>query len=333
MKRNIAFAIALALILGGAVMQASAQPTATFDEFKTAFVDFSDALAGTLNLNSTIGNTWSDGWIGGFPHFGAGLALGYTFAGKDASQALVSAIGQTLPSELENLGVPIPAVAATAKIGLPFLPVDVGLKAGIIPQSVGDKLEGLYGVKTDYKNVGISLRGALVKEKLILPEISLGVSGNYLTGKVSAPVGSSQQLTVPTGESLTFTQPNVALEWETKTLDLNLQVSKKILLILTPYAGVGYTIGSSDVKGGLQSSYVYNDGGTGTTEADFLAALESQGYDVSSTGFLYSTTSKEPTFRIYGGLSLNILVALDLQMMYVPATKNLGGSLTARIQL
>lgn len=327
MKRNIAFAIALALLIGGAAMPAVAQ-TATFDEFKTAFVDFSDALAGTLNLNSTIGNSWSDGWIGGFPHFGAGLALGSTFAGKDASQALLSAIGQTLPSELENLGVPIPAVAATAKIGLPFLPVDVGLKAGIIPQSVGDKLEGLYGVKTDYKNVGISLRGALVKEKLLIPEISLGVSGNYLTGKVSAPVGTSQIITDGTN-TLTFSQPNLALEWATKTLDINAQISKKILLILTPYAGVGYTIGSSEVKGGLDSQMVY----TGPDEAAFIAALESQGYDVSSTGFLYSTTSKEPTFRVYGGLSLNILVALDLQMMYVPATKNLGGSLTARIQL
>lgn len=329
MKRKIAFAIVIALIFGGAAMPAIAQPTASFEQFKTAFVDFSDALAGTLNLNSTIGNTWSDGWIGGFPHFGAGLALGSTFAGKDASQALVSAIGQTLPSELENLGVPIPAVAATAKIGLPFLPVDVGLKAGIIPQSVGDKLEGLYGVKTEYKNVGISLRGALVKEKLILPEISLGVSGNYLTGKVSAPVGSDQELTIPTsGNPVIFNQPMLDLEWTTKTLDFTAQVSKKILLILTPYIGAGYTIGTSDVSGGL----------TATVDDSALVAsdytwLSDNGIVLSDQGFLYSTTSKDPTFRIYGGLSLNILVALDLQMMYVPATKNLGGSLTARIQL
>ena len=319
MKRNIAFAIVIALILGGVAMPAVAQ-TATFDEFKTAFVDFSDALAGTLNLNSTIGNTWSDGWIGGFPHFGAGLALGSTFAGKDASQALVSAIGQTQPSELENLGVPIPAVAATAKIGLPFLPVDVGLKAGIIPQSVGDKLEGLYGVKTDYKNVGISLRGAVLKEKLILPEIALGLSANYLSGSVAAPIGSSQ-----TVGTVTFSQPMLDLAWTTKTLDLTAQVSKKLLLILTPYAGVGYTLGSSEVKGGVSSETNLNAGQ--------ISDLEAAGFEVGDTGFLYSTTSKEPTFRIYGGLSLNILVALDLQMMYVPATKNLGGSLTARIQL
>ena len=319
MKRNIAFAIVIALILGGVAMPAVAQ-TATFDEFKTAFVDFSDALAGTLNLNSTIGNTWSDGWIGGFPHFGAGLALGSTFAGKDASQALVSAIGQTQPSELENLGVPIPAVAATAQIGLPFLPVDVGLKAGIIPQSVGDKLEGLYGVKTDYKNVGISLRGAVLKEKLILPEIALGLSANYLSGSVAAPIGSSQ-----TVGTVTFSQPMLDLAWTTKTLDLTAQVSKKLLLILTPYAGVGYTLGSSEVKGGVSSETNLNAGQ--------ISDLEAAGFEVGDTGFLYSTTSKEPTFRIYGGLSLNILVALDLQMMYVPATKNLGGSLTARIQL
>jgi len=331
MKRKIAFAIVIALIFGGAAMPAAAQTeTVDISDFKVAFEEFSDALAGTLNLNSTIGNTWSDGWIGGFPHFGAGLALGSTFAGKDASQALITAIGQNLPSELENLGVPIPAVAATAKIGLPFLPVDVGLKAGIIPQSVGDKLEGLYGVKTEYKNVGISLRGALVKEKLILPEISLGVSGNYLTGRVAAPVGDSQEITLPSMAPVIYSQPTLALEWETKTIDITAQVSKKVLLILTPYAGVGYTLGSSDVKGGVSAT---PNRQLTQGEKDALAAAGYGDFDFTDQGFLYSTTSKEPTFRIYGGLSLNILVALDLQMMYVPATKNLGGSLTARIQL
>ncbi|HRY73329.1 MAG TPA: hypothetical protein P5165_08900, partial [Spirochaetia bacterium] len=155
---------------------------------------------------------------------------------------------------------------------------------------------------------------------LILPEIALGLSANYLSGGVAAPIGSSQ-----TVGTVTFSQPMLDLAWTTKTLDLTAQVSKKLLLILTPYAGVGYTLGSSEVKGGVSSE-------TNLTAGE-IADLEAAGFEVGDTGFLYATTSKEPTFRIYGGLSLNILVALDLQMMYVPATKNLGGSLTARIQL
>ncbi|HOX18731.1 MAG TPA: glucan biosynthesis protein, partial [Spirochaetales bacterium] len=97
MKRFIALSLILALAAGGAFAQ-------TLDGFQTAFSGFADDMAATLSMNSTIGTTWSDAYIGGFPHFGAGIFLGTTFAGKDGTAALFSAIGQPVPAELEALG-------------------------------------------------------------------------------------------------------------------------------------------------------------------------------------------------------------------------------------
>lgn len=323
MKRILVLILALGLAAGGFAQALS------FSEFQSAFTSFADSLAGGLNLNSTLGNAWSDSYIGGFPHLGAGLLVGSTFAGQGATEELFSVFGETPPTGLEKLGVPVPAVGGSFKIGLPFIPLDIGLKGGLIPASTSASLESLTGVQAEYKNAGISLRYALVKERLLLPDVSLGLSANYLAGKIAAPVGSSQSLTYD-DNTLTFTQPMLDLEWETKTLDATLQISKTLLFI-RPYAGLGYTIGSSTVRGGLNSAMSYTPGSM--SEEEFMAYLESQGYSFSSTGFLYEVTNTDPTFRVYGGVSMSLLLTLDAQVLYVPATKNLGAMLSARIQL
>jgi hypothetical protein len=322
MKRSIVLLLALSIAAAGATAQST-----SFAEYQTAFATFADAMAGSLNINATVGDTWSSAYVGGFPHFGVGLAAGATFVDKATTETLFTTLGQAVPSGLDKVGIPLPAAAATFKIGLPFIPLDIGLKAGLIPESVGNSLASLYGVTADYKNVGLSLRYALLKEKLLVPAVSIGLSANYLAGSVKAPLGSSQTFTAPSGNYVSYSSPKLDLGWETKCLDITAQVSKKIVFF-TPYAGAGLTVGSSSVKGGVVA----------TKTADTLtdpekAALASEGYALGDQGFSYSTTNTTPTFRVYGGFSLDILLVLDCQVMYVPATKNLGASLTTRIQL
>ena len=284
-------------------------------------------MAGSLNMNSTVGDTWSTAYVGGFPHFGVGLTGGATFVDKATTEKLFSTLGQSVPSGLDAVGIPIPAAAATFKIGLPFIPLDIGLKAGLIPESVGSSLSNLYGVTADYKNVGLSLRYALLKEKLLIPAVSVGLSANYLEGSVKAPLGSSQTFTGSNTDSyVAYSSPKLDLEWVSKNVDITAQVSKKIIFF-TPYAGAGLTLGTSKVKGGVLAT-VDNH-----LDASDQAALEAQGYSFTDQGFTYATTNNSPTFRVYGGFSLDILLVLDCQVMYVPATKNLGASVTARIQL
>jgi len=342
MKRFIALSLILALAAGGAFAQ-------TLDGFQTAFSGFADDMAATLSMNSTIGTTWSDAYIGGFPHFGAGIFLGTTFAGKDGTAALFSAIGQPVPAELEALGVPVPALGVTAKLGLPFLPIDIGVKGGVVTPEMATALEGAYGVAAEYKNLGAVLRARVLKEGILIPELSIGASGSYQTGSIGKSVGSGTTISydftdpdtgTPYNWTITATDPMLDLGWESTSFDLNAQVSKNVLLILTPYAGAGVSFGKSTVTGGLASSLGITgsdyDGDSDTDFDDIKAALTDAGQpvpDISADGFLYSAEANAPVVRVYAGVSLNILVVVDIQAMYVPATKALGASLSARLQL
>lgn len=343
MKRFIALSLILALAASGAFAQ-------TLDGFQTAFSGFADDMAATLSMNSTIGTTWSDAYIGGFPHFGVGIFLGTTFAGKDGTAALFDAIGQTVPAELEALGVPVPALGVTAKLGLPFLPIDLGVKGGVVTPEMATALESAYGVAAEYKNLGAVLRARVLKEGFLIPELSIGASGSYQTGSIAKAVGTGTTLDYEYSTyswTITATDPMLDLGWESTSFDLNAQVSKNILLILTPYAGAGVSFGKSTVTGGLASSMGITDGALGAGSGDFdgdsdtdfediKAALTAAGQpvpDISSSGFLYTADANAPVVRVYAGVSLNILVVVDAQVMYVPATKALGASLSARLQL
>jgi hypothetical protein len=322
---------ALIAILGLAVGVSFGQ---SLEGFQEAFEDFAANMAGSLALNSAIGSNWSDAYIGGFPHFGVGLSVGAAFTGADNADELFAAMGASLPSELESLGVPIPAAGATFKIGLPILPIDIGLKAGLIPQSVGDSIRSATGASIDYKNVGIQIRYAVLKQNIVMPNVSIGVAYNYQKASVIAPTGiSGQSFTVETDQGSTnvsVSDPDLSLDWSSNTVDFTIQASKQFLFFI-PYVGLGYTVGKSSVEGGLNAT-------VGTDYAGGVDALNSYfaangGPTISDQGFTYSADATDPVFRIYGGFSLRILIDLDTQVMYVPASKAFAASLTTRFQL
>ncbi|HUW41608.1 MAG TPA: hypothetical protein VMV90_11435, partial [Rectinemataceae bacterium] len=147
MKR-LAIAFALAGLLG---LSAFGQ---TLDQFKTAVSDFANAMAGTIALTSSTGSIWSDSTVGSFPNFGVGLSVGTAFTGSDAADKIFTALGQATPDAFKARGIPIPAMAATFKIGLPFIPADIGIKGMIIPQGVADSLKNLYNVSAQYSSIG-----------------------------------------------------------------------------------------------------------------------------------------------------------------------------------
>jgi hypothetical protein len=313
----------------------------SLEGFQSSFEGFAGDLAGALAVNSTIGSNWSDAYIGHFPNFGVGATVGAAFVNVDSASSLFDAMGATeLPSALKTLGIPIPAVVATAKIGIPFLPIDVGIKGGYIPSSVGENLKSSTGVSLDYKNIGLQVRYALVKQNLLLPNVSIGASYNHQEGSIIAPskIGP-QTFNVTTDQgatSISASDPELALGWTSNVFNFTLQVSKQLLFIV-PYAGAGYTVGKSSVTGGVSSkmssnysSPTYGDGITGLNS--FLSS--NGGPELTDQGFTYSASSSDPVLRVYGGLSLRIIVLdIDTQVMYVPDTKALGLSATARIQL
>jgi hypothetical protein len=56
--------------------------------------------------------------------------------------------------------------------------------------------------------------------------------------------------------------------------------------------------------------------------------------NISADGILFSAENSDPVLRVYGGVSLEILVIkLDAMVTYVPASKSLGASAMLRFQL
>ncbi len=334
MKRSIAImAIALTAALDG-FSQSSLQG------FQSAFSNFAGDMAGSLAVNSTIGSNWSDAYVGGFPNFGLGVTIGAAFIKADSATSLFNAIAPgSLPSAFTSYGIPIPATVATFKIGLPFIPMDIGIKGGYIPSSIGSDLQGLTGVAVDYANIGVQLRYALVKQNLFLPNVSIGVAYDYQKGDLTKQLSGvpSQSFTVPASlgsYSVNVTSPTLALGWTSSVFDFTAQVSKQ-LLFLIPYAGAGFTVGKSTVTGGVNATTSTNyPTGLSGLSSDLAAAGLSTPSVLNKDGFSYSVDSSSPVFRIYGGLSFRIIVLdFDAQVMYVPAAAAFGASLTARVQI
>lgn len=334
MKRGLAVFAIIALVTGASWAQ-------SFADFKSAFENFSGQMASSLAVNSTVGFTWSDASIGDFPHFGAGLNVGAAFTGEGTASPLFAALGKPVPlEELDQFGIPIPAVVASVKLGLPFLGMDIGVKGGIIWPQLADSLLSSTGVYAEYKNLGAQLRIPILRDEGFIPALSLGFGASYQQGRIKSSLGAGDQTIIEqdingTLWAVTATDPLLDLGWESMIYDGSAQISKRFFGFLTPYVGLGYSFGSSTVTGGVESVLDFWSDGTQSSYDSLAAAMEAAGLpvpDIDVRGFSYTTTNTDPVLRLYGGLSIQIFVVLDLGVMYVPSSGNFGASVMARIQ-
>jgi hypothetical protein len=105
-----------------------------FKDLQNAADNVIDDLAASVPFNSAIGLNWSDAYIGSFPHFGVGASLGATTIDFNAVSGLMSMFGVPLKIEgfFEGIGFPLPAYTVEARIGGIIIPVDIGVKFGVL---------------------------------------------------------------------------------------------------------------------------------------------------------------------------------------------------------
>jgi len=333
--KAIATAIVFLLIASGAF-------GIDFDSLESNFTDFSDEVAKALPQAATTGLDWSDARVRGFPHFGVGLSFGAVMLPSDAFEGLAEDLNIELPSEITGsaLGVPLPAYAVDGRVGLPFVPFDVGAKLGVLTPEMAENYGGFRGVSADFMLAGIEIRYPLIKGGLALPAVAVSAGYNYLSGgigtslDVDTGLGSSIDLgSVPglSGVTVDYSDPDLRFEWTTHAVDLKVQASKN-MLIFTPYLGGAYTYGWSKAGGGVSAELEY----TGATEEEVQDALDAEGYDIEldDSSFAILSGATGGSLRAFGGFSVNLLLfKLDLNGQYNFATQGLGGGVNVRIQL
>lgn len=353
MKKKSVLVFILALVIGQGGLVFAQTPTTVdlINDFKNGFQAFSDDVASVLPMNSTIGLNWSDAYIGQLialpPSLGVGITAGVTGIPYDSvKKILVDTLkgdeGE-IPQFIRDYGLPLPALAIDARLGGFILPFDIGFKFGYVPKTLADQVGD--NIKIDFLLVGGDIRYLLMKQRfVVIPEVSVGVGYNYLKGSVEfgGVLPSLFQITLPappsgitpapwsSGDKLSLSSPDFFIEWETKVVDLKAQASWS-LLILQPSVGFGASYGSSHVGGGAKSSLKINNQPLTPQQRTALSAL---GFDVEDASIAVFSDVTGWSFRVFGGVSVNILILrLDLGIQYNLIGGNMGASLGARIQL
>ncbi len=345
----------LLIVLLALLLAATFASARDFEEYETSIKGFAEGVANSLPLNSSIGLTWSDAYIGQFPHLGVGATVGFSSVPYSAVQPVIEALGlesQLTSSEafgyIEQYGAPFPAYAVDARIGGFILPFDVGVKLGTIPPDV-DTTSLVDGVDFDYFLAGANVRVPLTEGKGLMPEISVGGGYNYLRASIglSGLADGDIELTdfsdprpdVDDTYTLTLTDPEVEYFWSANVIDLQVQASKKILLF-TPYLGAAASIGLGQAGGGLYSELQIDPDTLNEQDIQEInEAAEQAGAEtipeLGENGF--SVTADMPagwSFRAFGGFSINLLIVkVDITGMYDFLGNNFGVTLGTRVQL
>ncbi|MDR2210279.1 MAG: hypothetical protein LBO65_02260 [Spirochaetaceae bacterium] len=334
--------LVIVLLAAFAVLPLSAQTTIT--TLEDAIDDAAEILGRAMITNSGLGLNWSDAYIGQLigkpPHFGIGISTGFTGIPLENLDDIYK---QFDSDGVDSLDIPInflplPTVAGEIRLGGFFLPFDIGIKALPLPKiDVG-------GVSLKYLMVGGDFRYALMQQEKgsWKPAISAGLGLTYtkvdLTssmGGESTDVDLSDLGPTYNNHKLIISSPELDFSMKNITLDLKVQVSKK-LFIITPYLGMGLSYGWSTIDFGADSELQYSASGSpGPVPSSLINDVE------AATGLSLGDTSLEKSvkyngfgLRGFGGLSFDIFaVRIDLTGLYDIVNRNWGTSLGIRVQI
>jgi hypothetical protein len=298
--------------------------------------DIGEILGKAMITNSGLGLNWSDAYIGQLigrpPHFGIGVSSGFTAIPLSKFESIYEKFGGNADDlDMPTDFLPLPAVAGEIRLGGFFLPFDIGIKALPLPEmDIGE-------AKLKYLMVGGDIRYALLKEeKGWKPTISVGIGLTYTNASLTTSIGNDSTFDLASigypGQSISMTAPKVDFSMKNTTLDLKVQVSKK-LFIITPYLGLGFSYGWSTVDFEASTNVTSS---TGSTLPQYIidAIASAYGIPISDTGFDKSVKYNGLGFRGFGGLSLNIFVVrLDVTGLYDVLNQYWGVSLGFRIQI
>lgn len=323
MKKKILAALAVLALSSAPVM---AQNISALTDGLKAFTDKTPA---SLPFAAGAGLDWSDAYIGpliggDFPflHLGVGGNIGMTSIPSAAVKPLLSAVGQTLPDGLDF--IPLPYAVANARIGGLILPFDVGLKYGFVPAA----FETVGNFTFKYSNFGMDVRYQLLQGNILLPDISVGGGFDVLAAGISVTQGQQQVFSNGSGDTLTLGAPKLSMDLTAFDINAKVQVSKTLLWILTPYAGLGASFGSATAKSSIGANVTYSAG----TDAAWWK--NNYNVDVSGAGVKSEGSATPFGLKAYGGVSLNILILkADVQAMYNLLDGAIGASVGLRAQL
>ncbi len=256
---------------------------------------FLDELNKSIPDNAVSGTTWSDSYIGSIIGVPPHFGIGTTMTMTKFDTSSLQPVLDLFGVTTPIPGMPLPSSAVEARIGGFILPFDVGARFGYLPSTT------ISGITFDFITFGADVRFCLMEEGIIKPDISIGAGYYY------EKFGLSYTYT-PTidyeGSNIALDPQTITVGTNTSVFDFKAQISKS-LIIFTPYLGIAESVALSN------SSY------------DFAGLLSGS----RDSGTVLGT-------RVYGGLSLNILLLkINVSGSYNLNNQNWGVNAGLRVQL
>ncbi len=263
--------------------------------------EFIDGLADSAPAVSTMNNVWADGYVGQLigipPHFGVGASAGVAKMDVTGVKKAAKELGISAVDKLNDDFV-LPVASVQAVIGGLFLPFDISGSFMTIkePLSIG---EDALQYKFDCFNV--KLRLPILKQNVVLPNLSIGVGYSKISGYVLANLA----------DSTTFLKTSFASE----VYSADVQLSKSVIF-LTPYVGARLLASKSD------NSWEY--------AFDVAGVVSEKGNGTYKT----ADDKMDISYQVFAGTSFNILILkINANAAYDIKTKVWSAGLGLAVQL
>ena len=266
MKKIIAIFLVLTLFASSVFAQLPDEEKVDKEKVKVGLTEFVTGLADTVPAVSTMNNVWADAYVGQLigvpPHLGTGFSAGLAKMDISCVKKAASALGIDSISKLNDNFV-LPTISMDFALGGLFLPFDLTGSFWVMKEPVS-----LGGLQYSTKSFNVKLRVPILKQNLVLPNLSLGVGYAKNSGEFS--VSADKNLYINT-------------TYSSEIYSADLQVSKSVIF-LTPYAGARVLASKSD------NSWKYIDPITGGDKGT------------------YKNEDMNINYQLFAGTSFNFLV-------------------------
>ena len=180
---------AFAFDFGDLLDGTDAKEPATFntENISAGLDDFTFSLIKTAPSTVSHQNMWASAYIGQIldvpPHFGGGISMGMAQLKTDGIATVLKEMG--LNYNVKNLF--LPTLTFDARIGGLFIPFDIGVHGMMIKNPLEFNIQETF-FSIDYGTVGADIRVPLIKQNVVLPNLSLGFGYAYSKGNAGISV-------------------------------------------------------------------------------------------------------------------------------------------------
>lgn len=276
MKKIFSILLVLSMLSTVFALDVDSVVESVFDKkaVEEGLTEFSTALAYSAPAVSTMSNVWADGYIGQLigipPHLGVGASAGVSKLDISGIKKAGMGLGIKAIEHLSDDFV-LPVVSVQAIVGGLLIPFDLSASFFTMSEPVG--LSGENSLQYQFDSFNAKLRLPVLKQNILLPNLSIGVGYSYLKGEFSAGIEK--------------VNTSLKTSFETSVYSIDAHLSKSVIF-LTPYVGARLLLSQSDNT--WEYSYYVED----------IVSGEGNGG--------YKTEEMDISYQLFGGASFNILV-------------------------